>query len=807
MTCIRNALATALERIRMRRATSTRYMSGCLLTFLGFSVAGCHSDLGPRRALKLTDPEDLLMIQRVHEIPLHRIAGSSSAPVRRVSLPVQRSRPDYVFADAATQATPLAWWPTADPGEPRRYGPRRIMLTAIGAGEHRIRVTEGQPNGGVYHGPMASVKVVDQQYDTPLPWEINEVRFQQAGAELGVRLGLHVGDTIHWWQWVRLEILDDGPVCRIYRAKGAIPVVREDVASEEARRAATEEGDHYPWLHRHNHVRGELVARCYANGTIELNLRHINTRFFTEGGDLQDVIPVIGFTATGGDWPAERTPVTTRGRWHWDHASLDLAEAAWLVGPEHPGYVWRTGDVCVYQPYEGIEAMAGRHARNQTGDPYLARAADRVFPKGMARTVRLVAGLNDAEPEVARYLAPDWWYGMCEEFADVPFLPVRDHTWKTVEKSLDYYHRRHHANCFDDGAIHRGGPFLRKEPGWEGEAPHAQFIGAYLTGDIDDYGLAMRSAYHVADVAVDKTIYAVRMHGYVPPAQSLPMQRTMGLVAAYLESGDPYLLETARAVSESAYWWDTHNWPRRSYGRDAAYIRSLIYLYRCFGEQRDLDRARDALGRLIACQRPDGSFADQGDTTGIHAAFNLIVKPWMGCIAAETMIDYLRWAKDPEIERAALKFARWLLDCRVEGEHGRHWVYQTSFNDQDVGYRLSGEAYPLGRHRWHVEYLAKIMAWASMRTGEPEFYQAWYEAYAPHADEPEHWDHGANKVVTNIPWQRQYLWAVLPTTLGTFVLGDPDLAPDLREAEVSTPQGRQPIHRDPESGQIQIVSP
>jgi hypothetical protein len=46
--------------------------------------------------------------------------------------------------------------------------------------------------------------------------------------------------------------------------------------------------------------------------------------------------------------------------------------------------------------------------------------------------------------------------------------------------------------------------------------------------------MALRSAYHLADVAVDKALFAVRMHGYDPPAQSLPMQRTSGLVAAGL---------------------------------------------------------------------------------------------------------------------------------------------------------------------------------------------------------------------------------------------------------------------------------
>ncbi len=791
--------------MRPGRVATFTITSASLLVLLMATVR-CAPKVGTQ-PLVIDDEttRELLRIGRIRHIPVHRIAGSSRAPVRRVSFPVTRMDGNRVFVDGQTQVTPLAWWPATSDAPPTEKRPRRVMLTAIAKGEDEAQIVSGKPANGPYTGPMASLEVLDAAYEVHLPWEVNEVRFTQGEGELGVRLGLDVGHTIHWWQWVRLEVIEDGPVCRVYRAKGAIPVVRESQDSEESQRAATDKDHHYRWLHRHNHVRGELIARCYANGTMELTLRHINTRFFTEGGDLEGVVPVVGFTSAGGDWPRARQPITTQTRWQWDRASLDLDEAAWLVGPEHPGYAWKSGDVCVYQPYDGIEAMAGLHARNEKGEPYIAKADERIFPKGMARSVRVVAALNDARPDVARYLAPDWWYGMCEEFAEAPLLPVRDHTWQTVEKSLEYYHKRHHANCFDDGAIHRGGPFLNTEPGWEGEAPHAQLTGAYLTGDADDYSLAMRSAYHVADVAVDKTIFAVRMHGYVPPAQSLPMQRSMGIVAGYLETGDPYLMETARAVSETALWWDAYNWPRRSYGRDAAYIRSLVHLYRFTGEKHYLDKAHEGLTRLIACQLPDGSFADQGDTTGIHAAMNLIVKPWMGSIATEAMIDYHRWTDDPEVERAALKFARWLLTCRVEGEQGKHWVYQVSYAGKDVGYRMGGKPYDLSRSRWHVEYLAKILAWAAMQTGEAAFYDAWFEAYAPHAEEPDDWDHGANKVLTNLPWQRQYLWAVLPSARGPLALSQTHLASDLEAATVSTPAGRQVITRDPETDQIEFV--
>jgi len=382
------------------------------------------------------------------------------------------------------------------------------------------------------------------------------------------------------------------------------------------------------------------VARCYTNGVIELFIRHLNGRFFTEGGVVDGVTPVVGFRAEGGDWPEKSEPVTGRRRWRWVGAALDTADAANLVSDEHPGKAWRQDGVCIYQPYEGVEPMAGKHAKERTGDAYITRAGRHQIPKGMGRTVRMVASIGSAEPEVAVYLLPDWLYGLSEDLCDSPLLPVRDNTFVTVKMAVNHYRNNHFQGCFDDGAIPRS--HYPGEPGWEGEAPQAQFVAAYLTGESVDYNLALRSAYHMADVAIDKTIFAVRMHGYGPPAQSLPMQRTLGLVAAYMETGDPYLLDTARSVTESAYWWDRHNWPRRSFGRDAAYICGLVYLYRYLGDPHYLDKAQEALHRVAVCQLPDGSFADQGDTTGIHAAMNVMVKPWMGCIAVEAMIDFLR---------------------------------------------------------------------------------------------------------------------------------------------------------------------
>ena len=55
-----------------------------------------------------------------------------------------------------------------------------------------------------------------------------------------------------------------------------------------------------------------------------------------------------------------------------------------------------------------------------------------------------------------------------------------------------------------------------------------------------------------------------------------PLFRAIGMIGAYLETGDPYLLQTAQTVTDAFFAIDRKNWPRRSYGRDGVSIRSLM---------------------------------------------------------------------------------------------------------------------------------------------------------------------------------------------------------------------------------------
>jgi hypothetical protein len=683
-----------------------------------------------------------------------RIKGPQTAGAVRLSLPIPRgAEDDLVLAGISTQREPVAYW--SEDGQPG--APRRVILYGVpGGAADSMSLESGSEACGDYCGPEAEIVVIDEKKaEVALPYEINELVLRMGDRWLGIRVGLQTDEGINWWQWVTTETTNDGPVCRSVRAMGPVPVhfeVDSDIPKENIH--------NYQWLHRHNHVRGEVFARCYANGVVELFARHVNGYFFTEGGDLKGVVPVLGFRAldvTGFD---EERKITGPQHWDFGGVSLDTTDAASLLGEDCPGRCRMEGDVLVYQPYAGVEPFAGYDCECRTGDTHLCRAEDRVIPKGIARTVRMTASLSDAPPEVGVYVAPEWWYGVCEEYAGKPLLPVRDESEPIIRESVQWLMDNCYKNSFDDGAICRSdidSPDKPGEPGWEGEAPYGLLLASYFTQDADTYDLAMRTAYHFTDVAVDHAFTSVRMHAYETGPQSLPMQRIMASFGLYMETGDPYLADTALAIVDHAYWWDTAYFPRRSYGRDAAYIRGLTFLHRFTGEGFYLRRARKAIGRVIATQLPDGSWTDQGNTTGMHGTPNLIVKPWMGLIAAEPMVDYLTLIDDAEVAASVIRFTDWLLTCKVTTERGTHWTYQMTYGGTTVYISPEGTLQLPSTWVFHVEYLAKVMGWASLYIGKRDYYDSWYDSFSKY-NRTWFWDHGSNKSIQNLLWQRSIVW-------------------------------------------------
>jgi hypothetical protein len=254
--------------------------------------------------------------------------------------------------------------------------------------------------------------------------------------------------------------------------------------------------------------------------------------------------------------------------------------------------------------------------------------------------------------------------------------------------------------------------------------PYAAFLSAWRSGDANVYDRAMRAAWYFTDVAIDHAAKQVRMHGYPPHAFAVPMSRVLGTIAAWLETGDSYLLETAEAVVETSHRVHRNSWPRLAVGRDASFLRGAVMLYRYTGENYFLRIAASGVEHVVVSQREDGSFGDQGGGSGLHQYGSYIAKPWMGLIATSPVIDYLELGcADPDgrIFACVKRFADWLMAELFERLGSVGWTYQHAYNGVNEALNYStGDAMTLKHPQsgmWHVEYLARCLMFCTSVPG------------------------------------------------------------------------------------------
>ena len=736
-------------------------------------------------------------LRQLSRVTLTRLGAETPAGLWIASLPVPPGAvPAIGLHDRPTYVEALGAWPGC-----AEESARRLLLVADGAdaAPATLALTPAAAPAGM--PPAAEMELIARAPRQFFIWEQHGLRLSRGERSVLLALGLRVGDAVHWWENCRLVTVAETPACRIIEMSGAIPYRKVDLDHFTKHPGHTD-----PLLHRHNWVYGHLYARLHANGVCEIFARHINSKYFDDGQDLPGAVPLVGLRASEGaadmqalcgPWDGTRSELAIGG------ARFDVTEIAHLATPEQPGRMEMVDGMLVWQPYLGMELYGGAAPREITGDPFIVHAEDQIIPRGMARSLRCSLSLNPARsPRVARYQAPAWWYGLCEEFSPAPLLPVSNAYDAHIERRRQWFRACTQQEGFEDGCVPRSavvGQQERPEPGWEGEAPGAMFLCAWRTGDALDYDLATRAAYLFTDVYVDHADKVMRMHGQAPPAISLPMSRVHGSVLAYLETGDPYLLRTARAVIENAYWLHRNAWPRLSIGRDACFMRGAVLLYRYFNDRHFLEIARESIRTVSQSQLPDGSFGDQGGGTGIHGNNSYVVKPWMGCMAVGPVIDYLELCPDDEEALATvLRFGDWLLRERVEWKPGVHaWAYQHFYAGMREHFRPN-----TGKHvmlpdgiPWCADYLARILPFCSLRTGNPAYFDAWAEAFAG-TSEPRNpgkpigcGDHGVAQAWQYLPWLQQRLWMATLSPAGLQVCPVSFGARTPREGTVMTPDG------------------
>jgi hypothetical protein len=647
-------------------------------------------------------------------------------------------------------AKPLGHWPDGSP--------RRLLLVADG-GEALpdTLALQATSDATISAPPTASATVFAASHDPQFYWERSALAIHWQGRKIELAMGMRVGGKFRWWEFCRLVTASRSDTCCEIQMAGSIPHLL--CTGPELRKHV---GYTYPGLHRHHWLSGMIYARLYYNGVCEIFARHVNSRFFDDGLPLDNAVPTVGVRLDGvtldnpdilGDWDGEAKELSVGG------VRVDLTNASHLVSPKQPGRFELADGFVVWQPYQGMELFGGLAPKQLTGDSFIVRAEQQTIPRGMSRTLRLSLSLNpNRSPRVARYMAPAWWYGLSEEFAPAPYLPVADKLDETLDRCRSFMKTSMVRNGFEDGNLPRGLHAMdegRHEPSWEGEAAGAALLLAYRTGDASDYDDAMRIAYCFNDVYIDHAAKLVRMHGQAPNAFALPMARIHACVYAYLETGDAFCLDAARAVIDTSFWLHKNSWPRVAVGRDACFIRGAMLLYRMFNDPRALEIAKEAIGHVCAVQHPDGWFGDQGGGSGIHGFAAYVVKPWMGLMAVGGLLDYLELFPDgDETALACVKrFADWLMRERVPFDGGLGWGYQHLYNGQrEYDCVITGKHHHLpGKTRWHMDYFARLMTFCTQRFRDRSYYQAWlvnYSAQAPQCGG----DHGFAQSVQYLPW-------------------------------------------------------
>ena len=753
----------------------------------------------------------------INWLKVRTIDADRDANVAICSVPLPREDHAVVTFDGmASQALPLAWYPAGPNARPDLARQVLVMGVADDAVPDELGIRKADeaaivnPHGpcaapiadDAWAGPKWQSTIVEEKKTGVAMREVNELTLEHDGRRIGLRMGIELNDGgYHWWQWLQVERLWTGPACTAIRAAGYIPVV--DLNEDELFGPEGYNSGH--WLHRHNWLFGEIHAQIFNNGLVRITARHVNNRFFDQGQDLEGLVPVLAFNAAGTDLPdtaIDGTRVDFTLGADAQSVQLDVDRGAEIVSPDHPGRIHCSDDLVVYHPCEGTEMLLG------DGDPadrWTLTADQRRMWKGMARSFEFDLSLASEPIRTRRYLPPYGWQGIAGALWPDAALPARGPLDMRCDQVLEGQRSEDpdpHGNPWCNGRSFQGVALL------DGEEAHGLMRQAYRTAQRDVYDAAHNRAYAYADFGIDHADFTHQITGMAKGSISLVLHRNLGMLAAYLENGDPYLLRCSESLADNAYIIDRSNWPRRSYGRDSAYIRSLTRLYDVTGQSHYLDRAGEACRRVAQCQRDDGSFADQGGTIGPHAHLNEIIKPWMNSILSEVLVEYLeRAGSDPVVEACLIRTADWLLTQLLEDEQGKYWPYQVAWgrNTEDPMSKWSKDGpprkHPVGDVQ--LDYNARTMLWLSRRTGDPKYARAWQATYQRRCVQMDkansthyHSIYHTVKVPDNFPWHEAHLWGA--EWDGEKVTFDPmlDLLDVGREAVIELPDGRSVhVHR------------
>lgn len=725
---------------------------------------------------------------------LLRLGGEEPAGLWITSLPLPRGVTQELNLNGqATFVKPVGQWYDVE-----SISPRRLIMVADSGGKvpPELPLKRGEVKSKYPVPSEYSIQGVEMETFERAPaedisvfyWERSMLNIKWRDKWVGIAMGLRTKGEVHWWEYCNIVKRSETENCVELEMGGAIPY---ELTGKEMFEKYKDKDN--PYVHKHNWINGHIYGRIHSNGVCEIYAHHINSMFFDDGADLQDAVPVIGlcvedekdYSKYCGAWDGTKKGMELNG------VAFDFSEVSRLATKEKPGRVDNEDGFLVLQPYLGAELHGGKLAEIRIGDSYFWRAEKKIFPRGMARTLRFSLSMNpDLSPRVARYVAPAWWYGMCEEFQPKPILPVSNEFDESINSARNSFHDQLIKGGFEDGLT---------GPRCEGDIPGAMFLVAYRNADLQTYEDSLRASYTFTDIYVDHAVKRTRFPGHHPGAVAIPLQRMQSALFAYLETGDIYCRNTAEAVINNAYWWHKNSWPRRAIGRDAKFVHSQMMLYRYLGGKHYLERTKDMVADILDSQWSNGTFGDQGGGAGIHGYAAYIIKPWMGCMATMGVVDYLElFPDDDDANRIVERFVEWLMKNRMTCEFKRGdseqknvfgWTYQYFFEGRELPGVNTPENKGETTRLVHLDAMARLLGWYSMKKNDSKYIEAYMEvcdSIGKHRGLD--YSDGVSTLLY-IPWLQDRLWNAVLTDRGLEV--DPvyigKTTPN--SAKISTPDG------------------
>lgn len=375
----------------------------------------------------------------------------------------------------------------------------------------------------------------------------------------------------YYWENVQVDALWENQVARGVRVGGVI--YNEDT---------------YLWA--------DFYFVLFHHGVVDLSAHFVNTKLHIKAYDFQG-LPMIRFADEGLE--AVEASLPADGMRFNPGMLFNFEDSKYLCSEEFPGRLISSEKDIHWYPV------------NRTYNSRKEDTPEREWHTGAARTFRCQFSLSGANPAMARYRLPAWWYARCRESSSEGFLPVEGRYDRMGEIVSDHVRTSLVRGRFDGGSANMGN---------DGDAGSGLMLNYYHTGRPELFDDALAHCTYWADLAVDHTDFTVHQWLGGWGWKTCAYTKFRDVLFGYLETGDPYFLDVLEMVAESHWMWYRSNWPRSTIGRDNFELGTWGLLWRFFDSERGRERSLEYLRMCLTVLRTRGTIGGQMGA-GPHPGF------------------------------------------------------------------------------------------------------------------------------------------------------------------------------------------